>query len=118
MGNVLILADGLDAIKPTISELFAKQKVSVTRYFKAQFGMQSITLVAVLMNGNGPWSRLSAEEIPRTDRYCGFNQQNYPVGALIKRANGTYTECFQDNPDTRPYWGMESRIRSRSSRLT
>jgi hypothetical protein len=118
MSNVIVIADALDAIKPAISELFGKHKASVKRYFKAQLGMQSLTLLAVLMNGNGPWSRVFAEEIPVTDRYCRSNQQSYPVGALIKRANGTYTECFQDRPGAQPYWGAESRPRSRSSRLT
>jgi len=118
MGNVLIVSDAFDAIRPAILQFVADQQKDAKRHFKKLFRMQSATLVVVLMSGNWSWSQEAIEEIPVSIRYCRSGNNFYPVGTLIKRTNGTYRECFVDRPGARPYWGTESRPRSRVPRLT
>jgi hypothetical protein len=116
-GNVLIMGNGVDAIKPTIQK-FIEQQEDAKRYLKKSSRMQSAALVVMLMGGNGSWFQMPVEEILASDRYCHIKNQFYPVGTLIKEPNGTYRECFLGEFEEPPYWGEESRPRSRAPRLT
>lgn len=89
----------------------------INRRLKRAFRLQSAAFMAALMTGNWPLFQEPAMAAAAPERYWRSANQIYSVGAVVKRANGTYRECFLDRPGARHYWGTESRSRSRLLRL-
>jgi hypothetical protein len=118
MGNMVIMSDALDVIKPAVLELLTEQQSNGNRRLKRAFRLQSAAFMAALMTGTWPLFQepTIAKIVPVS--YCESGKHFYVVGTLAKRSNGTYRECFLDRPGARPYWGTESRPRSRVPRLT
>jgi hypothetical protein len=113
MGNVVVMSNALDAIKPAVLELLSDQHSNGNRRLKRAFRLQSAAFMAALMTGNWPLFQQPITSLPA--RYCRSASHMYSVGDVIKTATGTYRECFQDGPDTQPYWGDESRPHARSA---
>lgn len=113
MGNVVIVSNAFDAIKPAISELFAGLRADGNRRLKRAFRLQSAAFMAALMTGNWPLFQQPITNLPL--RYCRSTSHFYAVGEVIKTGTGGYRECFQDGPETQPYWGEESRPRERAA---
>ena len=117
MGNMVIMSNTLDAMKPAVLQLLTEQQSGGNRRLKRAFKVQSAAFMAALMTGNWPVFQPPPAIAAAPERYCRSASQFYAVGAVIKRANGTYRECFLDRPGAKPYWGTESRPRSRAPRL-
>jgi len=125
LGNVLMASSAFDVVQPTSLQKAIAQPVVFAaarshdaehprhaHRWKHAVKLQSAAFMATLMSGN--WLLLQqstmAADVP--ERYCHSASQIYSVGDVIKTSNGTYRECFQDEPDTQPYWGEESRPHS------
>ncbi|WP_143751358.1 hypothetical protein [Collimonas sp. PA-H2] len=109
MGNVLMASGDLAALP------VALQNSARFHRLKRIFKWQSAAFMAALMTGNWPLFQQPITTLPA--RYCRSADQIYSVGDIIKTATGAYRECFQDSVGTQPYWGEETRPRSRSASL-
>lgn len=115
---MVVMSDALDTIKPAVLELLTEQQSNGNRRLKRAFRLQSAAFMTALLTGTWPLFQGPTVVKAASEPYCRSDQHFYGVGALVKKANGAYRECFLDRPGALPYWGTESRPRSRAPRLT